>query len=89
MTQPAPPPSSPHDHLSAETLHDLRTPLTVILAQSQLVARWLRRVDHPDGKPVLARLAMVDVLIHQVSDHLQKLSEADDDGAADRDERDP
>ena len=89
MTPPEPPPSSPQDHLSAETLHDLRTPLTVIGAQSQLVARWLRRLDHPEGAPVLARLAMVDALIHQVSEQLQTLSEADEDDPGDRHARNP
>lgn len=90
MTQRSSPPPdpSPHERLTAATLHELRTPLTVIKAQAQMMARWVRRIDHPDGEPALARLAMIDAMVQRLSEELDRLRTPTEAGSADDDQAD-
>jgi signal transduction histidine kinase len=81
----APPPTSPENHhhaaLSDETMHALRTPLTIVRAQAQMLERWVRRTQPPEADTLLARLAVIDAMIVKLVLELDVLRESSgDDG---------
>ena len=72
----APGPDHHHtDSLSAEAIHNLRAPLTVIKAQAQMLERWVRRNDIADANAVLARLLVIDGMVVRLADELDLLRE--------------
>jgi signal transduction histidine kinase len=71
-----PTPSSPDprdEHALAKTLHSLRTPLTVIKGHSQLLGRWLRRLNVPEAEAALARLAAIEQAVAALDTRLREL----------------
>lgn len=73
--------------LSAQTIHQLRTPLTIIKGQSQMVARALRRPEPAEPAALLRRLAAIDAMVAQLVGALDMLYDDDlpasSDGAQD------
>jgi signal transduction histidine kinase len=70
VPMPAPGDARGHDPAAAARLrHDLKTPLTTILARSQLVARWTARsptLGDEERACMLASLAAIDVAVAQL-----------------------
>lgn len=77
----APPPDhsghTSHDALSAQTVHDLRAPLTVIKAQAGMLERWVRRNDIAGGEAALIRLSVIDAMVARLVLELDALREVD------------
>lgn len=62
--------------LSADTIHDLQTSLTVIKGQAQLVRRWVRRSDIVDAEPALARLDVIESVVTRLVAEIDRLHQA-------------
>jgi hypothetical protein len=71
---PAPGPDT-GDALSAATLHDLKSSLTVIRAHAQLARRRIGRMDHGANDPgaLLASLAVIEGAVAHLSTRLEEL----------------
>lgn len=63
----APTPDGTHhdsrQKLSAQTIHELRAPLTVIKAQAQMVKRWVMRNNLEDREVIQNRLDVIDAMV--------------------------
>ena len=64
------------DRLSSETIHNLRAPLTVIKAQSQMLERWVHRHTPADADVVLQRLEVIESMVARLVSDLDELREA-------------
>lgn len=68
------------DNLSSITVHELRASLTVINAQAQMVDRWLRRTNVPEGERALERLAMIEAMASRMAERIAQLQDKETPG---------
>jgi K+-sensing histidine kinase KdpD len=62
---------------SAALQHAVRTHLTTIRGQAQLVARRVRQLPEPERTRLLTRLAAIDGAVEQIVQHLARWSGTD------------
>lgn len=74
---PIPPHPPPHEPSYVErAIHELRAPLTVLKGHVQLLARTLRRGGAPDGAAVLARHAVIERVVGELTARIRELEAA-------------
>lgn len=67
------PEPAPSRRLTRDLSHDLRTPLTVIRIQAQLLMRITRRGDDLERERLLSGLRRIDEAVTKLNDVLQRL----------------
>jgi hypothetical protein len=75
---------SPHQIVSARTIHDVHASLTIIKAQAHMLRRWVHRSDVTDAAAVLARLDMIETMVSKTVSLLDErgtLTQSDPAGA--------
>lgn len=66
--------------MDAKTLHDLRTPLTVIRCQTQMVQRQARKGPDPDKARILASLDVIDRMVSRLCTTIATLEDTPSSG---------
>jgi signal transduction histidine kinase len=63
------------DEALSSAAHDLRTPLTTLKGQAQLLQRFLRAVDGPDAERLRAGLAAIDAAATTAAARIDRLAD--------------
>lgn len=63
------------DDVLSRASHDLKTPLTTVKGQAQLLQRFLRAIDGPDVERVRASLAEIDAAATVAAARIDRLTE--------------
>jgi len=72
------------DEALSSAAHDLRTPLTTLKGQAQLLQRFLRAVDGPDAERLRAGLAAIDAAATTAAARIDRLADQGKGGRSDQ-----